>query len=183
MITSTCRKNQVIVWLFSNVRNNYEHTQKSVKNVCIHLLWFSIVLCLSISQQCASPYIFDFPDTLLYEGCLISYFEFRQKAGHDCNDGFNVLWFPYMYTDSKRKRSRRFIYFFLVKKDSIFFFFFKFNITELFCFLIRDMFAAFGVAAKLCDMFFGKKCKNQILAHKIFLNKPFQQISIYKSPA
>ena len=45
------------------------------------------------------------------------------------------------------------------------------------------MFAAFGVAAKLCDMFFGEKCKNQILAHKIFLNKPFQQISIYKSPA
>ena len=34
--------------------------------------------------------------------------------------------------------------------------------TELFCFLIRNTFAAFEVAAKSCDMLFGEKCKDQM---------------------
>ena len=67
-------------------------------------------------------------------------------------------------------------YFFFWSKGIIF----KFNVTELFCFLIRTMCAAFEVAAtcKSCDILL--ECKNQILAHNIFFNKHFQQISVYR---
>ena len=53
------------------------------------------------------------------------------------------------------------------RKDTYFLFIFfwskgiilKFNITELFCFLIWNIFAAFEVTAMACDMFFWRKMK------------------------
>ena len=44
---------------------------------------------------------------------------------------------------------------------------FKFNITEFFCFLIKNIFAAFEVAAKSCIIFLDKMQKNKLWCIKV----------------
>ena len=72
-----------------------------------------------------------------------------------------------IYTNSKKKQYILFIYFFLVKRD-----FFKCSIIEFFCFLIRNIIAAFEVAAKSCVIVWRKSAKTKF---KIFLNKCFSR--------
>ena len=82
------------------------------------------------------------------------------------------------YTNSKRNDTDMFVVNFFWSKGIIF----KFSVTELFCFLIRNILQHLKWLLNLALMFWIKMQKIS-LAHNIFLNKRFQQFSIYRWPA